>query len=518
MEEYFGLACIAIVVVLLLLLLLSCWRRVPADKAMVITGLKKRVLSGKGGFMVPFLETSCVISLENISMTTDVTEAPSQQGIFMDVVGTAVVKVRNEPNSIYKAVEQFCSGNAKSTKEVISGMVEQILEGKLRGIVSTMTVEEINSNRAEFERRVESDINKELDEMGLQLLSYSILRIATQGGYLENRARPQVAQSKAEAEITDIKTAEAVREGEKVKLAAEAQVAEAERDKTLKVEQFRAERDRAKAEADVAYSLREIEKQSEVEKEKASLAEQAANRVEKELVASVDKPAEAARRKTEIEAEAQKAKAIRYAEAEAEKIRIEAQAKAEAKKIEAQAEAEMIRLKAEADAEAIRAKGIAGAEAEAKAIQLKGEADAGAIKAKGLAEAEAKSQLADAMAKYGEAAVTEMLINKLPEIMAQVAKPMSSIDKITVIDTGEGSSNTGASKIAKTVTNVAGTGFEVLKDLTGLDVTELMKKFTQKDSSPAQAPEDNTAEEKKEPTAPEEKAAASQKPGRKKQI
>ena len=526
MEEYFGLACIAIVVVLLLLLLLSCWRRVPADKAMVITGLKKRVLSGKGGFMVPFLETSCVISLENISMTTDVTEAPSQQGIFMDVVGTAVVKVRNEPNSIYKAVEQFCSGNAKSTKEVISGMVEQILEGKLRGIVSTMTVEEINSNRAEFERRVESDINKELDEMGLQLLSYSILRIATQGGYLENRARPQVAQSKAEAEIaeaerkrdTDIKTAEAVREGEKVKLAAEAQVAEAERDKTLKVEQFRAERDRAKAEADVAYSLREIEKQSEVEKEKASLAEQAANRVEKELVASVDKPAEAARRKTEIEAEAQKAKAIRYAEAEAEKIRIEAQAKAEAKKIEAQAEAEMIRLKAEADAEAIRAKGIAGAEAEAKAIQLKGEADAGAIKAKGLAEAEAKSQLADAMAKYGEAAVTEMLINKLPEIMAQVAKPMSSIDKITVIDTGEGSSNTGASKIAKTVTNVSGTGFEVLKDLTGLDVTELMKKFTQKDSSPAQAPEDNTAEEKKEPTAPEEKAAASQKPGRKKQI
>ena len=511
MEEYFGLACIAIVVVLLLLLLLSCWRRVPADKAMVITGLKKRVLSGKGGFMVPFLETSCVISLENISMTTDVTEAPSQQGIFMDVVGTAVVKVRNEPNSIYKAVEQFCSGNAKSTKEVISGMVEQILEGKLRGIVSTMTVEEINSNRAEFERRVESDINKELDEMGLQLLSYSILRIATQGGYLENRARPQVAQSKAEAEIaeaerkrdTDIKTAEAVREGEKVKLAAEAQVAEAERDKTLKVEQVRADRDRAKAEADVAYSLREIEKQSEVEKEKASLAEQAANRVEKELVASVDKPAEAARRKTEIEAEAQKAKAIRYAEAEAEKIRIEAQAKAEAKKIEAQAEAEMIRLKAEA---------------EAKAIQLKGEADAGAIKAKGLAEAEAKSQLADAMAKYGEAAVTEMLINKLPEIMAQVAKPMSSIDKITVIDTGEGSSNTGASKIAKTVTNVAGTGFEVLKDLTGLDVTELMKKFTQKDSSPAQAPEDNTAEEKKEPTAPEEKAAASQKPGRKKQI
>lgn len=451
---------IIIPIVIILALILVCWRRVPADKAMVITGLKKRVLSGKGGLMIPVLETSCIISLENISMTTDVTEAPSQQGIFVDVVGTAVVKVRNEQESIYKAVEQFCSGNAKSTKDVISSMVEQILEGKLRGIVSTMTVEEINSNRAEFERRVESDINKELDEMGLQLLSYSILKIATQGGYLENRARPQVAQSKAEAEIaeaerkrdTDIKTAEAIREGEKVKLATDAEVAEAERDKALKVEQYRAEQDRAKAEADVAYSLMEIQKQSEVEQQKAALAEQAAMRVEKELVASVDKPAEAARRKTEIEAEAAKVKAIKEAEAEAERIRIEAQARAEAKKIEAQAEAEAIRLKGEADAEAIRAKGIA--------------------------EADAKSKLADALAKYGEAAVVEMLVGKLPDIVEQVARPMENIDKITVIDTGAGDG--GASKVARTVTNVAGTGFEVLKDLTGLDVAEMMKGFGKK--------------------------------------
>lgn len=453
---------IIIAVAALIVLFLLCWRRVPADKALVITGLKKRVLSGRGGLMIPLLETSCVISLENISMTTDVTEAPSQQGIFVDVVGTAVVKVRNEAASIFKAVEQFCSGNAKSTKDVISGMVEQILEGKLRGIVSTMTVEEINANRSEFERRIETDINKELDEMGLQLLSYSILKIATQGGYLENRARPQVAQSKAEAEIaeaerkrdTDIKTAEAVREGEKVKLATDAEVAEAERDKSLKVEQYRAERDRAKAEADVAYSLMEIEKQSEVERQKAALAEQAAMRVEKELVASVDKPAEAAKRKTEIEAEAAKTKAIREAEAEAERIRIEAQARAEARKIEAEAEAE--------------------------AIRLKGEADADAIRAKGLAEADAKNKLADAMAKYGEAAVVEMLVGKLPEIVGQVAKPMENIDKITVIDTGSSTGDGGASRVARTVTNVAGTGFEVLKDLTGVDIAEIMKGFAGK--------------------------------------
>lgn len=500
-ESLSGILIPIVVVIVILALILSCWKRVPADKALVITGLKKRVLSGKGGFMVPFLETSCIISLENISMTTDVTEAPSQQGIFVDVVGTAVVKVRNEKESIYKAVEQFCNGPAISTKDVISSMVEQILEGKLRGIVSTMTVEEINSNRAEFERRVEEDINRELGEMGLQLLSYSILKIATQGGYLENRARPQVAQSKAEAEIaeaerkrdTDIKTAEATREGEKVKLAADAEVALAERDKRIKMEGFRAEQDKAKAEADVAYKLREIEKQAEVEQQKASLAEQAAITVEKELVASIEKPAAAQKKKTEIEAEAQKIKSIRQAEATAEAMRIEAIAKAEAKKVAVAAEAEAIAATGRAEAEAIKAKGIAQAQAEAEAIKAKGLAEATAqaetiaatgraeaesIRAKGLAEAEAKSKLADAMSKYGEAAVIELLIGQLPEIMAQVAKPMENIEKITVIDTGDGSG--GASKIARTVTNVAGTGFEVIKDLTGLDITQLVRDFTAK--------------------------------------
>ncbi|CAI3588747.1 Conserved hypothetical protein [Clostridium neonatale] len=437
---------IVLLVIILLAIILAFWRKVPADKAMVITGLKKRMLTGKGGFIIPILETWCTISLENISMTTDVKEAPSQQGIFVDVTGTAVVKVENKTESVYKAVEQFCNGNAKNTTVVIRAMVEPVLEGRLRGIVSTMTVEQINNDRSAFEKKVEEDIKRELGEMGLQLISYSILQISTQGGYLENRARPQVAQSKADAEVaeaerkrdTDIKTAEAIREGEKVKLSADTEIAAAERDKRIRVEQFRAEQDRAKAEADIAYSLKEIEKQSEVEKEKALLAEQAAIRVEKELIAKVEKPADAEKTKMAIYADAKKIQAIKEAEAEAEKIRIEAIAKAEAKKIEAQAEAE-------------------------------------AIKAKGIAEAEAKDRLADAMSKYGEAAIAEMLISSLPQIMEQVAKPMSNIDKITVIDTGDGKG--GASSIAKTVTNVVGSGFEVLKDLTGLDVSEILKSY-----------------------------------------
>ena len=124
----------------------------------------------------------------------------------------------------------------------------------LRGIISTLTVEQINEDRASFEQRIEDDIRKELETMGLLLVSYSILKITTQGGYLENRARPQIAQSKADANIaeaerkrdTEIKTTDAVRIGEKARLEAEASIAEAQRDKMLKVEKFRAEQDRAK--------------------------------------------------------------------------------------------------------------------------------------------------------------------------------------------------------------------------------------------------------------------------------
>lgn len=450
---------VGIVVVVLLLLMFICWKRVPADKAMVITGLRKRVLVGKGGIQIPFLETSCTISLESVSMTTDITEAPSKQGIFVDIAGTAVVKVDNDPGMVLLAVEQFCNGNTERTTQNIRTVVEQILEGKLRGIVSTLTVEQINEDRVAFETSIEESITSELKAMGLRLMSYTVLKIATQGGYLENRAIPQIAQSKADADIasaerkrdTEVKTAEAIREGEKAKLSAQAEIAESQRDKTIRTEQYRAEQDRAKADADVAYKLQEIENNKQVADRQAELAQKEAHVVEERLVASVKKPADAEKYKTEVEAEANKVKAIREAEARAEAMKLEAQAKAEARRVEAQAEAD--------------------------AIKARGEAEADAIRAKGIADAEAKDRLAEAMKKYGEAAVVEMVIERLPEIMGAVSKPMEQIDKITVIDNG---GKEGASKVAKTVSDVAMNGFEVLNDLTGIDLAKMMRNFVDK--------------------------------------
>ena len=450
---------IGIVVLVLLILILLCWKRVPADKAMVITGLKKRVLVGRGGVQVPFLETSCSISLESVSMTTDITEAPSKQGIFVDIAGTAVVKVDNKPDMILLAVEQFCNGNTERTTQNIRNVVEQILEGKLRGIVSTLTVEQINEDRVAFENSIEDSITSELKAMGLRLMSYTVLKIATQGGYLENRAIPQIAQSKADADIasaerkrdTEVKTAEAIREGEKAKLSAQAEIAQSQRDKTIRTEQYRAEQDKAKADADVAYKLQEIENNKTVAARQAELAQKEAIVVEEQLVASVKKPADAEKYKTEVEAEANRIKAIKEAEARAEAMKLEALAKAEARRVEAQAEAD--------------------------AIRARGEAEAEATKAKGIADAEAKDRLAEAMKKYGEAAVVEMVIQQLPEIMGAVSKPMEQIDHITVIDNG---GSEGASKVAKTVSDVASNGFTVLKDLTGVDIAQMMKNFAAK--------------------------------------
>ena len=190
-----------------------------------------------------------------------------------------------------------------------------------------------------------------------------------------------------------------------------------------------------------------------MEQEKAKLAEQEAKRVEKELVATVDKPAEADKRRKIIEAEAAKEKAIREAQAEGEAIKIKAQAEADAKRLIAQAEAD--------------------------AIKLAGEAEAEIIKAKGIADAEAKERLADAMSKYEDAAILQLLVDKLPEIMREVAKPMEQIDKVTIIDNG-GSEGTG--KVAKWVTDITGSGFETLDAMTGINIPELIESFTNKNN------------------------------------
>lgn len=155
-------------------------------------------------------------------------------------------------------------------------------------------------------------------------------------------------------------------------------------------------------------------------------------------------------------------------QAEAERYAIEQEAEANLAKRQRQAEAEL--YEQQKIAEAIRAKG----QADADAIRMKGEAEAAAIKAKGEAEAAAMDKRAEAMKKYGQAAMAEMAIRIVPQVAAEIAKPLSQIDKVTVI----GSNATGASSVAENVPIVMARTFQTIKEATGIDLTEIAKSDT----------------------------------------
>ena len=95
---------------------------------------------------------------------------------------------------------------------------------------------------------------------------------------------------------------------------------------------------------------------------------------------------------------------------------------------------------------------------------------------KGLAEAEAMEKKADAMAKYGKAAMTEMIIKVLPEMAGAIAKPLEAIDKVTIIDSGNG--ETGVGSFSSNVPSVLAKTIESVKETTGFDLTEVMKANT----------------------------------------
>ena len=164
-------------------------------------------------------------------------------------------------------------------------------------------------------------------------------------------------------------------------------------------------------------------------------------------------------------------------QAEAEKFAVQQKAdaelytrqkEAEAKKFEIQQEAEAQRAKADADRYS--------REREAQGIQLVGEAEAEAIRAKGIAEAEAMDKKAEAYQKYTGAAVAEMLIKVLSDVAGKIAEPLTQIDKITVI--GSGNDSSSIDSVAGNVPGVMTKLFESMKETTGIDLGEIVRANT----------------------------------------
>lgn len=489
----FTLIIITVVVVaaffLLFSVIFSMWKKVPQDRAMVVTGMKKRVITGGGGLVIPVLERTDTISLGNIQLNINTSQTMSSQGVPIDVVGTAVIKVRNTQESIYAAIEQFIGGNEAQIQKSISDQVTLILEGKLREIVASMTVEQIYNDREAFSAKVQEVVGTKIGEMGLELKDFSIKDVNDTNGYIRALGAKQIAEKKKDAEIAQaialkeesIKKSEATKEGEKARLEAETEVSAAIKAKEVREAEFRSEQESAKAKADAAYEiqksitnkeviaavmeadilkqlkqkeLQEAQLQVDIARElkQIELEQRRAEKTREELKTKVVEPANAEREQKKAEADAEKYTKI-----------AEAEARAEARKAEANAEAEAIKLKAKAEADAAAING----EAKAKAISAVGLAEAEAIRAKGIAEAEAMEKKAEAYKKYTNAAMADKLIEKLPELARAVAEPLSQISDIKIY-------GGGIESVTDNVPTVLAKVFDTVQSAVGIDMKNIV--------------------------------------------
>jgi flotillin len=490
----------------------SLYKKVGPNEVLIISGGKGqyitddsgdrhrlgfRIVKGGGSIVNPLTERMETISLELITLDIVTPEFYTKLGVPIKVDGVAQIKVKGDDISIRTAAEQFLN----KSREEIKNIAYQTVAGHLRAILGTLTVEEVYAAHETFAQKVAEVSAGDLSNMGLEIVSFTIREISDSRGYMEAIGKTRIAQVKRDAQIGEaeanrdatIRAAQANQEASTAKFEADTKIAEADRDYKLKVQDYSASVNQKKAEADLAYDLQRYKTEQAVKEQsvqvqivekikQAELEEREIARKEKELVATIQRPAEAERNRIQTIAEAEqyrlKTTALGQAEAakmtgfaQAEIVQRSGNAEAEANKVRGIAEADVNRAKALAEAASIEAKGLA----EAKAVEAKGLAEAEAVKAQGLAEALAMSKRADAYKAYNEAAVAQMFIDKLPEIAQAVSAPLSRIDKITMVNTNGGEGGIGASRLTNEVTNIMAQVPPVIEAMTGIKLTDLLK-------------------------------------------
>ncbi|WP_066050539.1 flotillin family protein [Robertmurraya korlensis] len=473
---------VAFLLIALIAVFITKYRTAGPDEALIVTGSylgnknvhvdesgnRIKIIRGGGAFIFPVFQQAEPLSLLSSKLEVTTPEVYTEQGVPVMADGVAIIKIGGSIEEIATAAEQFL-GKAKEDRE---NEAKEVLEGHLRSILGSMTVEEIYKNRDKFSQEVQRVASQDLAKMGLVIVSFTIKDVRDKNGYLDSLGKPRIAQVKRDADIataeaekeTRIKRAEAAKDAQKAEIERATEIAEAEKVNQMKIAEYRREQDIAKARADQAYDLETARAKQEVtehemqikiiERQKQiELEEKEIQRRERQYDSEVKKKADADRYAVEQAAAADKAKQL--AEADANKYRIEAMAKA--------------------DAEKVRLDGLAKAESE----RAQGEAEAEIIRLKGLAEAEAKRKIAEAFDMYGQAAVMDMIVRMLPEYAKEIASPLSNIDKITVVDTGGGEGG-GANKVTGYATNLMSSLQETLKASSGIDVKNLLETFAGK--------------------------------------
>jgi len=416
--------------------------RVPApDQAMMISGGKQktegaqfRVVIGHGAWAMPGFRKVRFLGLD--LHRVDITEScRSTEGILLNLKAVVAFKVQADIPSVNAAAQRFLGEQKRGQMEE---MTQRIFGGHLRSIVGSMTVINIHRNRDELARNILEHSQFEMSQLGLHVDSFQIEHLDDSGvGYLDNLAKPHLAEMERDASIA---TAKAKQEAEAEVQANERKMADQVRETQLKRAAIKSETDKADAEAAQAGPLAEAQAQQAVIDMQRAQAEREAALREQELVAEIQRPAEAEARRMKILA----AGAADQAEEQARQMKVTAQAEADRSVVLAGANAKQTEL---------------DAAAKARATELNGAAEAGRIRATLLAEAEGERAKADAMAANDRAQLELRQIEVLPEVAKALASSLTGAD-IVLLNGAEGWSSLLATALqqAQTIFKTFNTG------------------------------------------------------------
>ncbi len=445
-----GIALIVVATVVVLFLLMG-YIKAPPDTAYIITGLgKRRILIGKAGIRLPFIERLDKLSLRVMQVDVKTSEAvPTNEFINVTVDGVANIKISSDPELLGRAAESLLNMDQPQ----LIALVTQVLEGNMREIVGSVGLKEMVQDRQGVAKKITENVVPDMEKLGIEVVNFNIQNFKDGAGTIENmgidnveqiRKNAQIAKANAQRDIA-IASSQAQEQANAVKVEADKKIAEQNAELAVQQAEMQIRADTKKAEADAAYSIQQENQRKTIEIAKAD--------------------ADIARREKEAEI-AQAEIVVKEKQLDAE---IRKQADAENYRIAKEAEAELIRRQKEADAKKYEVLQEALAKrAQAEAVRYAMEQEAEGVKAKGLAEALAIEKKAEAQKRMGEASVIEMYLQALPEIVKNAADPLAQTDKIVMYGDGN------AAKLVKDVMHSANQVVDGVKESTGIDLAALI--------------------------------------------
>jgi len=421
------------------------FNKVGPNQAMIVSGPRKvpRIVVGGLTFVLPIIERLDRLSLEVMTLIVETPRVYTKEGVAVSVDGVAQVKVASSKEAILVAAQQFLG----KKRDEMGDVALKTMEGHLRAMLGTLTVEEIYKDRDAFAKLVREVASTDMANMGLEIVSFTIKDIRDEQGYLDALGVRRTSEVKRDAEIgqaeaardAQVKSAEADQIGQAARFKADTSIAESKRDFSIEKAGYDREVNARKAEAELAYKLQETKTQQQIREEaiqievverrkRIELQEQEALRKVVELDATIRKPADSERYRLETIASGEKARILAQAEAEAE------------------------------------------------ALRMRGSAEADAIRMKGTAEAEAMKMKAESWKEYGQAAMIQQLLESMPKIAGEVAQPLSKTERIVVISGGgSAAQGAGASRVTRDVTEIISQLPAVVEALTGIDILGTLK-------------------------------------------